>query len=223
MYLKFTPQFIQEAFQRIDFKKVEPYIEDKKAIKFKKIFYKRWEVGPGSGNLSINQNLINLSSYSLALFDGDMNGSLYLNFHPKSPRLGFNCRLTQLDTELLPFAKQQNSHQKISRRSGFEIDIAKVVATGKIDITQIGSMQVMNLVNIIDPNHEDDKINQLRSMLSITAPTSINIELERGLMDLSASFTNIPLPIKIKGLEITPHIQAALADYLEIINSTPLK
>jgi hypothetical protein len=87
-YLKFTPQIIQEAFQRIDFKKVEPYIEDRKAINFEKIYYKRWEIGPGSSNMSINQNLINLSSYSLALFGGDMNGSFYLNFHPQTPRLG---------------------------------------------------------------------------------------------------------------------------------------
>ena len=64
------------------------------------------------------------------------------------------------------------------------------MARGKINITKIGSQQLLNLLAIVDSKHENEKINKLRSMLSVTAPTYVDIDLNSGLMDLKTHFKN---------------------------------
>ena len=90
-------------------------------------------------------------------------------------------------SEILPkqyLSRIPGDNGAMSGRSGFVISLNKNVIDGRLDITQIGGTQLIALINVLDPNYEDEKMNRARSLLAVGYPTAVTLAFAEGYMDM---------------------------------------
>jgi hypothetical protein len=74
--------------------------------------------------------------------------------------------------------------KNVSMRSGFVLGLNHATIDGRVDITEIGGPQLVAMINVLDPNYEDEKMNKVRGLLDIGYPTSVGLKFAEGYMDM---------------------------------------
>ena len=65
------------SFYRVDYSQLEPYLLDDGALEFSLVKIPNANVGPFVGSVHIEQNLLNVSYFTMKLFDGMQTGKMY--------------------------------------------------------------------------------------------------------------------------------------------------
>lgn len=213
-----------DPFQRVDFNQIEPYLYNQEKLSIKNIEVGNTSIGPMQAMMPIDQNLIQLQKFNLELFGGYIVGKLYLNTAPKNWSFGLLMRLTQID--LRKALKKDTTHFKaspISARVALEFDFSKRLLQGRVDITDISKSQLLQLLELLDPEHKDRQINQVRDALRYAHPESVVMKMDGGLLDLNVSLSLMSSPITIRGLPLSPLIEKYGGTILNQVNKLPLK
>ena len=227
--IRFSYYKKSNPFNRVDYNLMEPYLSSNFPFSIENIRFKDWQIGPLQAKIEIEQNLLSIPRFNLALFDGNLAGKFFLDFNPKNIRVGLLSRLSKLKPSLLVSTGQaslkEDSHASISARTNFIFNLSKSLVEGKVDITEIGSEQLVGLIDIIDPNYEDDKLVQLRQLLGLGYPTRVTIKMNRGTMDLAVDLviTGVKKTQEIYGIPLTPIIQSKLGDIQNTLKSIPVE
>ncbi len=212
-----------EAFQRVDFNQIEPYLAGNKGFTLAKLKSGDIEVGPLQARFNIRQNLVELSQFSLQLLAGDLAGQFYLDLTPKAWRLGLLSRITNLDLRLLLPKQATSDYAPISARTAIEFDFNQRLLAGRIDITDITRSQLLQLLELVDPEHLDAQINTVRSALRLAHPQWISVVMQNGLMDLTFSLSLFSEPLRAHGLPLSPIIERFGEEALLLPDQLPLE
>ena len=135
-------------------------------------------------------------------------------------------RISQVDLrELLPENSplKHSAYTPISARTAVEFDINQRLMQGQIDITQISRDQLLQLLEVIDPDNKDEQLAKIRTALRLAYPKSVRVEMRQGLMNLEVSISIYPKPLRAHGLPLTPLIQHFGGTVLEAIERVPLQ
>ncbi len=212
-----------EAFERVDFNQIEPYLAGKKGFTFTKLKVRDLEVGPLQAMFNIKQNLIELPQFSLQLFAGNLAGHFYLDVTPKAWRLGLLSRISQLDLRLLLPKQATSDYTPISLRTALEFDFNQRLLAGRMDISDITRSQLLQLLELVDPEHLDPQINTVRSALRLAHPQWISAVMQNGLMDLTFSLSLFDEPLRAHGLPLSPIIERFGEEALLLPDQLPLE
>jgi len=212
-----------DPFQRVDFNRIEPYLNNQENLSIKTLKIADMTVGPIQAMIPIEQNLIQLQQFNMKLFGGHITGELYLNTAPKAWSFGLLMRVTQVDLRQILKDSNQFESAPISARIALEFDFSKRLLQGQIDITDISQSQLLQLLELLDPEHKDTQLDQVRDALGYAHPESVVIKMDGGLLNLSVSLSLLSNPITIRGLPLSPLIERFSADTLNQINQLPLK
>lgn len=212
-----------EAFQRVDFNRVEPYLERSRNLRFKQLQLGEQSIGPLDTNLLLQQNLLRLQQFSLKLFDGDMVGQFYLDATPAAWRIGLLSRVTRLDLRRLLPATRVGGYAPVSARLAVEFDLNQRLLEGRIDITDINRTQLLQLLDMIDPDHLDPQMNTVRSALRLAHPRWIRVEMEYGLMNLAFGLSLFAEPLHVRGLPLSQIIERFGEEILTLADQLPLE
>ncbi len=212
-----------DPFQRVDFNRIEPYLNNQENLSIKTLKIGDTTVGPIQAMIPIEQNLIQLQQFNMKLFGGHITGELYLNTTPKAWSFGLLIRVTQVDLRQILKDSNQFESSPISARVALEFDFSKRLLQGQIDITDISQSQLLQLLELLDPEHKDTQLDQVRDALGYAHPESVIIKMDGGLLNLSVSLSLLSNPITIRGLPLSPLIERFSADTLNQINQLPLK
>ncbi len=198
------------TFTRVTFDRVEPLLVDAAPLTIREIVMEDKAYGPLTLFGLLRQNLLLGQKVDLTLGQGQMAGEFYLDLHPRTLSLGLLTRLTNVrPNEILPksFRGQGTvSGDPISARTALVYEVNSRSLEGKVDVTQIGQSQLLTLINVVDPEYRDDRLNQARSVLAFAYPTSVAAQFSQGAMDLEIAL-NIGKPIpKIRGIAISPFL-----------------
>lgn len=227
--VKFAYYKESNPFNRVDYNLMEPYLANDLPFSIQNIRFKDWSLGPLQAKVEIEQNVLSIPRFNLALFDGNLAGKFFLDFNPNNIRIGLLSRLSKLNPSLMVTSGRaslkEDAEASISARTNFVFNLSKALVEGKVDITEIGSEQLVGLIDIIDPDYEDDKLVQLRQLLGLGYPTRVTIKMNRGTMDLSVDLviTGIRKTQDIYGIPLTPIIQSKLGDIQKTLKSIPIK
>ena len=133
---------------------MEPYLRDIFPFSIEKIRFKTWEIGPLQAKVEVDQNQLSIPRFNLALFDRNLYGNFFIDFNPKNIRIGLLSRMSKLKPALIVPDQNQSeiSQDSIGDRTKFIFNLSKSLIEGKVDITEISSEQLIQLVNVIDPN-----------------------------------------------------------------------
>lgn len=221
--LQFQYLLSPDAFQRVDFNQIEPYLSSQEGLSFKSLEFDQITAGPLAAKFKIAQNLIELPQFSLKMLEGDLAGQFYLDINPQGWRLGLLSRISHLDLrKLLPRAVTSD-YAPVSARTAVEFDFNQRLLEGRIDLTDISRSQLLQLLEIVDPEFTDADINTVRSALRLAHPQQLSIIMSNGLMDLSLQLSLFKDPLLIHGLPLSSIIERFGEEALLIPDQLPLE
>lgn len=212
-----------DPFQRVDYNRIEPYLNDQEQITIEALQLGDVKIGPLQATVPIKQNLIRLQQFNLKLLGGHVAGQFYLNTTPGAWSVGLLSRVTQVDIRRMLQDGDRFEAAPISARTALEFDLAQRLLQGRIDITDISQAQLLQLLELMDPNHVDEQLGQVRSALGFAHPERVAIHMDRGLLDLGVSLSLLSAPLEVRGLPLSPLIQKFAGELLDKLDQLPLK
>lgn len=224
--LKFRYLENPDPFQRVDFTRIQPFLEDRDNLRAARISIDNKAFGPVLASFNIKQNIIQLQQLDADLFGGHLTGQLYFDAHPGDWKIGLLSRITQLDPRrLLPRGHKSKADTlaPLNMRTAVEFHLRQRLLQGKIDITKISREQLFQLLEIIDPDYQNEQLAALRSALRVAFPQRLSIEMRQGLLDMEVTVSALAQPLRIRGLPLTPLIQHFGGVALEQLGSIPLE
>ncbi|MDB5037541.1 MAG: exported protein of unknown function [Bacteriovoracaceae bacterium] len=216
----------RNPFERVDYADIRPYVSDSHTnLKIESLRFKNYEVGPLYANASIHQNLLVAEEYQMNLFDGAVTGHLFLDLGDKSKRVGFLGRLVGLDPKAIQGKKPEPSDKRLSSRVAVICDFEKSMAEGRLDITEIGGPQLIELINVLDPEFKDSKLNLARSLLKVAHPKYVGIQMSQGFMDLGVDMGGLISlsDLGVRGVPLTPVLSIVKATVLEKLQAKKIQ
>jgi hypothetical protein len=224
--LKFRYLVDIDPFQRVHFSRIEPYLNGPHTLQFERVTTRDKTLGPGSASVLLKQNVLRLQQLDLDLFGGHLTGELYLDVRPGAWKMGLLSRVSQLDPrKLLPptATRAQTAYAPINARTAITFDVTQRLLEGRIDITQISREQLFQLLEIVDPDYQDEQLARIRTALRIAYPQRVSVDMEQGLMNLEVAISALPKPLRVRGLPLSPLIRHFGGEVLQKLEQVPLK
>ena len=225
-HVAFKYTLATDPFQRVDFSRIQPYLDAGSILQFKNIRSNDLNIGPGMVNVNLNQNLLQVHRMDLDALSGQVLAQVYIDIKPNGQKLGLLSRISNIDPRvLLPESSKEKKGtlSPISTRSAINFTLAERLMEGQIDITKISKDQLLQLLEIVDPEHKDEQIDTVRTALRFAHPENVSVNMVSGLMNLSIDISTLPKPISIRGLPLTPLIQQSAGDIETLLADLPLK
>ena len=227
--LAFASLISQNPFERVDFERVRPLLEGADPIRIERLSWEERAFGPFVGFFSLRQNMLFAHQFDMDLGAGRVYGEMFFDMLPKQLRFGMLSRLTTLDLgEILParyLRRVPSGEKKVSGRSGLVIDLARSSVDGRVDITEIGAPQLVALINLIDPQFEDEKMNRVRRVLELGFPTSVGLAFAEGYMnmDIALSLLGIPKRESVREIPISSLLSSATSGLVKRAKEGPIE
>ena len=232
--LKFTELISQNPFERVDFDRLQPMIYDSDQISLQEIRFEEKSYGPLQGFFSMRQNRVFAHKFDFKLGTGNSFGEMYFDLYPSNLQLGVLARMTGLNLhEVLPEKYLAHARKKgdsktgdsksgdskneiVSGRSGLVIQLNSGTVNGRVDVTEIGRKQLMTLINIVDPQYENQQMNRARFALGIASPSSIQMSFQQGYMDMGFRLDGaIKQDFALRGIPISSWVSSAKAEFIK--------
>ena len=89
---------------------------------------------------------------------------------------------------------------------------------GVFDVTSIGAEQMNYMLEMVDPDHADSSINNIRRALKVGSLKKALVVIKRGEMslDLDVRLVGAPIPLpNLNGIKVSNMIENIKADILE--------
>jgi hypothetical protein len=208
-------------FARVDYDSLEPYVSERPQLSIEQVRFKHIVAGPFMQNFEVSQNLILLNELKIDLLQGSALGRYYLDLHPDRLQLGFLGRFSGIQSELLKEPQKRippKDWAPLSGRMAVNFDIRKRLATGRLDLTEIGQRQLMSLLDVLDPEYKDEQMVMARRALRISYPQGVAISMEQGLMDMGINLGGmVSKDIFIRSIPLTGLINAKAGEALQQI------
>lgn len=222
--LRFSYLLTPETFQRVDFNRVAPFLGGRDEFTIQQMAIGPLTLGPLRATVPIEQNLLRIQDFRLAVLGGDMAGQFYLDITPGAWRLGLLSRISQMDLRpLLPEHLQRSEAAPVNARTAVEFDLDRRLLEGRIDITEINRAQLLQLLDLIDPDQRDAQIGLARSTLRLAHPRWLTAEMQNGLLDLSLGLSIFDQPIHVRGLPLSPIIARFGTELITLPERVPLE
>jgi translocation and assembly module TamB len=97
-----------------------------------------------------------------------------------------------------------------------------LILEGKAQVVRISKDHLYELIDVIDPYHEDEDLNRVRLALKFGYPKFVLLKLDEGLMDAKIDLGGLAGAVRIdeiKGIPVTPFIEQYVQPYLERVLS----
>jgi len=215
-----------DPFQRVDYSRVQPQLLSRQNLSIEHLQQDRYQAGPLHASLGLEQNLLRLQQFDLALYGGFITGQFYLDATPGRWKVGLLSRLSQINLQPLLAADSpyKNSPQKpISARTALEFDLKRRLLEGRIDISDISREQLLQLLELFDPNYEDEQLAKIRAALQVAYPEWLALKMQKGLLDLELSLSLIPGTLRVQNLPLSPILERFAGAALDKIEALPLQ
>lgn len=207
-----SPRLSANAFGRADFDSFEPLETRLNQLRIARIEFQKKFYGPVILDLKFEQNLLRSGSWTAVVGEGQIEGALQADLSLDNPRMGLLMRAFDVKLEdLLPptiLEAQQKSERGLSFRLGMDWDLGKATAVGRLDWSDINATQVLQLLDVMDPQFENATFNQARMVLAQAYPTRVQVELRGPVADVRISTNVMNLP-EVRNVAISPYLVKA--------------
>ena len=222
--LAFSYLITPEAFQRVDYRRVEPYLDSRQDFSIREMRVDDLTIGPLYATLPIEQNQMRLQHFTLHMLDGDLAGHFYLDMTPGAWRIGLLSRMTGVDIrQMLPDTLAGTEYAPVGARMAVEFDFNQRLLEGRIDMTDISRAQLLQLMDVMDPDQRDPQLSNARSALRVAHPLWVSVDMQQGLMNLSLGLSIFRDPIHVRGLPLSPIIERFGEEALAFPDTLPLE
>ncbi|MDQ7015961.1 MAG: hypothetical protein Q9N68_06250, partial [Gammaproteobacteria bacterium] len=215
-----------DPFQRVDYSRVQPQLLSRQNLSIERVQQGRYQAGPLHASLGLEQNLLQLQQFDLALYGGFITGQFYLDATPGNWKIGLLSRLSQINLQPLlaeDSVYKDSPQNPISARTALEFDLKRRLLEGRVDISDISREQLLQLLELFDPNYEDEQLAKIRAAVQIAYPEWLALKMQKGLLDLELSLSLIPGTLRVQNLPLSPILERFAGEALNHIEALPLQ
>jgi len=228
--VKFAYLITQNPFERVEYERLRPLLEGADQLRVEELGFEEKKYGPLVGFFSMEQNMLYAHQFDMALGSmGKAYGEANLDVQPGNLQVGFLSRITGVDLgEVLPakfLRRVAPGGKAISARSGLVINLNRSSIDGRVDITEIGGSQLIAMVNLLDPNYENDRLNMVRGALRHGYPTFVEMAFRKGYMDMGCvlSLAGLSQRLDVRGIPFAAYLSSKAADIVKKTSEGPLQ
>ncbi|MCB9025051.1 MAG: hypothetical protein H6625_01930 [Bdellovibrionaceae bacterium] len=224
-YFKFSHLLKQNAFERVTFSKILPFLTSIESLRVKKIKVDEKYYGPFVGYVSMNQNLVTINKFDLSLSKSAISGESFLDFQPSQLSFGLLTRFSQLNLgDVLPkkFLNNVQNSAPMNGRTNLVYNLNKNYINGRLDITDISANQLIAILNILDIEYKDDSLNNVRNYLNYAYPTYVGLEFQHNYLDIDMTTNLFKIPT-VKSVPIGTQLNDFSKLFTEKIKEIPIR
>ncbi|MCC7404446.1 MAG: hypothetical protein IT288_08615 [Bdellovibrionales bacterium] len=215
----------RNGFERVDFNSFRPLLAGSRPLKIDTIHFEKRVYGPFTGFVSLQQNLLTLHQFDFHAGGARFAGESYVDLQPRNLQVGFLMRFSQVDfLKLLPqkYLHNLKPGPPLHGRTNFTVDLTKSSVVGRTDILEISANQLLALLNLMDPEYKDDKMNKVRSVLGYAYPTYVGLDFSHSYLDVRVD-TNVGRLPQVKAVPIGSTLSDVSSQVTKLMAEVPLK
>jgi len=160
--------------------------------------------------LEISSKALMVKNYQGRFLGGRIHGSVFVPLSPLPERVKWVSHVSGIDSALIPLLVGKKSLKKTLKAisGNFHVDYftRSNSLDGVFDLTSIGAEQMNYVLELVDPDHADPAINNVRRALVLGSLNKAKATIDRGALglDLDVRLAGVPLPIpKIGGVNLS--------------------
>jgi hypothetical protein len=235
--LSFDPSIKRNPFERADHDKLSPYLREDSGLTWDAIIIDGERLGPLALDFSVKQNILLIPKlrFDLGKGQGEIEGAFFLNIVPPHfAQVGLMARLSNLETVKIYnrlFGKKLpvTAGAAINARASLQYDLFGNRPLGKIDISKLGQKPLLAILEILDPEYTNDKINRVRNALNIMELKQASATFSDGKMDIAITLKTVALGIgisrdfKLEGFPISQMLAPQAYRAQKMVKKIPLR
>jgi hypothetical protein len=196
-------------------------LESDKHIRIQKAYLNGVGLDEFDGNVEITSKAILVKNFQGKVLGGRFQGNAFIPISPYPERVVLTAHVKGIEASQIPrlVGKEASGSQSKNISGNFHLDfmIRNNLIDGLFDITSIGSDQMSYMLEMVDPDHADASINNIRRALKLGTLRKANVKLKRGelSLDLDIRVAGLPVPLpKLDGIKVTNMIENIKADLM---------
>ena len=191
-------------------------------LKIYKAFLNGVGIEEFEGGVEISSKAIMVKNFLGKVLGGRIQGSAFLPISPIPERILLTAHVKGIDSSQIPLlvGKKNSGGTSMPISGNFHLDflVRNSQLDGVFDVTSIGAEQMNYMLEMVDPDHADSSINNIRRALKVGSLKKALVVIKRGEMslDLDVRLVGAPIPLpNLNGIKVSNMIENIKADILE--------
>lgn len=199
----------RNIFSRSRFSDTHPFLRGKSFLAIGRLELMGQTLGPLAGNLRIERDTFALDQLQLGYRDGNVTGQLVADHLAGSPRIHFKGNLTGV--------RPSRSDEVLDANATLTFTPRKLALQGRIQVIRIGRQHLLDVLDLIDPYHENVGVNRARLGLKVGYPKFLRLRMQEGMLAVKLELGGAAGVVRIDeitGIALGPLLQRYVAPHL---------
>ncbi len=175
-------------------------------------------IGPVAANVQVVGSAIAMDQLHASYRGGFVTGQFLADLNKKDPKVMFRGHLTGV--------RVKDGDDVLDANLAMTFVPTTLIVQGKAQIVRVSKDHLYEIIDVLDPYHEDEDLNRVRLGLKFGYPKFVLIKFNEGLMNAKIDLGGLAGAIRIdeiKGIPVTPFLEQYVQPYIERILSPSLK
>jgi translocation and assembly module TamB len=196
----------KNIYSRTRFLDTHPFLEGDNFLSVQRLSAMGLEFGPVAGNLRVKRDMFSLDQLQIGYRGGNISGQLVADYEEGSPRVFFKGNLTGI--------RPSQSDDVLDANATLTFVPDKLDLQGRIQVVRIGRDHLLDLLDFIDPYHENVNFNRARMGLKVGYPKFLRLRMQDGLLAVKIQLGGAAKVVRIdeiKNIALGPFLNRYLA------------
>ncbi len=174
----------------------------------------RETLGPIAANLQVVGSVLAMDQLHAAYRNGFITGQILGDLSRDDPKVVFRGNVTGVEAA--------DGRGVLDANVAMTFVPTTLILEGKAQIVRISKNHLNEIIDVLDPYHEDQDLNRVRLALKIGYPKFVLLKMDQGLMNAKIDLGGLAGAVRIdeiKGIPVTPFIEQYVQPYIERVLS----
>ena len=209
-----VPATVDNAIAQKRFFDLYPFTTRDSFLSVDKVQIGQEVIGPVAANVHIAGSTLAMDQLHAAYRSGYVTGQFRADLGKDDPLVLFRGHLTGV--------RVKDSNDVLDANLAMTFVPATLIVEGKAQIVRVSKDHLYEIIDVLDPYHEDEALNRVRLGLKFGYPKFVLIKLDEGLMNARIDLGGLAGAVRIdeiKGFPVTPFLEQYVQPYIEGILS----
>jgi translocation and assembly module TamB len=167
-------------------------------------------VGPLAANVQIVGSTVAVDQVHASYRGGYITGQVLADVGRDDPEVSFRGNITGVETT--------RGRGVLDANLAMTFVPTTLIVEGKAQVVSVSKDHLYEIIDVLDPYHEDEGLNRVRFGLKFGYPKYVRLNMDEGLMDAKIDLGGLAGAVRIdeiKGIPVTPFIEEYVQPYLE--------
>lgn len=182
---------------RARFPDVQPFLNTDAFVTSQRIVWQGSTLGPLAGNVRIAGTTVRIDRLQIGYRGGELTGQLELDLMPGSSHIAFRGNATGIHTE-------HGGDEVLDANMAIRFVPETLALDGSMHLVRMSREHLRELIDALDPYHENTDLNTVRSVLRLGYPRFARLVASEGLLDFEVALGGLASAIRIDAIRAIP-------------------